>query len=653
MTTSSALQPATATGRDADLLARFVKTGDGAAFSKLVERHLGMVFGTACRRTESRELAQEAAQNTFCQLARHAARLRVRESLAPWLHKVAFREAGTLLRSEQSQRRRLRNLADSVAHGEASAGLSLKFPASSLESPTAEHLDAALASLPEAERRVILLRYMQGLSLRELAAAESSSEEAVRKRVSRALDRLTALLARRGVTASAMMGCLTHLPLWPVPPSAGLAIRAVKEAATASASVSLAALAVSSWPMAAVFLTVAIPSALPWGGGGRSSTGMPAFSASPSDVEELAKISSPAGKILTPVVLEGLKRELSLMQAKSKDYQQRGTRIRILNNIYRGDIFGVYPDPFKWAAIQSLIASLPTGEIKAAVPLLMGTEGAALISETLFERWAQEAPVEARQAALEQAERSPEAQYRAPLLGVLRVMARGDFGGTLKWAKDNAPAYCRGDILRSLLQPLAATDPRSYLKWMTDPSTSPEKSDSDSMGAPPSPPGEALCAVLPYDTALALNGLRQGELNGSLKLPLFGLEGEAVVKGLVMPPQAETMATFALDLPPESKLRSQLLITAGLALADSQPARAADLLAASSSGLEDPDDRRSGPLWALLRDWQDKDMNACLAWLTAQGALNADPEVLSAMARGFGLRMPEAGKTSPVATPSK
>ncbi|MES2709413.1 MAG: sigma-70 family RNA polymerase sigma factor [Verrucomicrobiota bacterium] len=243
-------------GTDAELLSRFVKSGDGSAFSKLVERHLNLVFGVASRRTESRELAQEAAQNTFCQLARHAARVRVGKSLAPWLHKVALREAGTLLRSERSRQRTLQRLAVSVGGSESAAAQPAECPASSSVSRAGEHLDEALASLPEPERRVIILRYLQGLSLRELATAESSSEEAVRKRVSRALDRLTALLARQGVTASAMMGCLTHIPLWPVPPPAGIAARAAKEAAAASSTAGFAALAVSCLPAAAVFLAV-------------------------------------------------------------------------------------------------------------------------------------------------------------------------------------------------------------------------------------------------------------------------------------------------------------------------------------------------------------------------------------------------------------
>ncbi|MES2709416.1 MAG: sigma-70 family RNA polymerase sigma factor [Verrucomicrobiota bacterium] len=249
---------------DRELLASFVKTADGAAFAALTERHLGFVFGVACRRTGSREMAQEAAQNTFCQLARKAASLvpgmREGVSLGPWLHAVSLREAGTLMRAEAVRQRTLRRRADSAA-----AAQSPFSPATSAPSPPgSEHLDEALAALPETARHVLILRYLQGLSLRELANEEDTSEEAARKRVTRALDRLTRLLARRGVTAAGVTACLAAAPvLWPAPSSATeLAARAVQQAALPAAGAGLSGLAgfaLSQWPVAAVLCSPRSP----------------------------------------------------------------------------------------------------------------------------------------------------------------------------------------------------------------------------------------------------------------------------------------------------------------------------------------------------------------------------------------------------------
>ncbi|MGI9243017.1 MAG: RNA polymerase sigma factor, partial [Verrucomicrobiales bacterium] len=63
------------TQRDSELLANFVSRGDEGAFEALVTRYLPLVLGVATRRTGSRALAEEIAQNVFTLLAQKARRL--------------------------------------------------------------------------------------------------------------------------------------------------------------------------------------------------------------------------------------------------------------------------------------------------------------------------------------------------------------------------------------------------------------------------------------------------------------------------------------------------------------------------------------------------------------------------------------------------
>ena len=82
---------------DGQLLERFAtQRGDAAelAFAALVERHGPMVFH-ACRGILGDEHeAQDAFQATFLVLLRKGGTLWVRDSLGPWLHRVACRAAG-------------------------------------------------------------------------------------------------------------------------------------------------------------------------------------------------------------------------------------------------------------------------------------------------------------------------------------------------------------------------------------------------------------------------------------------------------------------------------------------------------------------------------------------------------------------------------
>ena len=84
---------ATAGQGDGPLLARFVEGGDGRAFEALVDRHGSMVWATCRAVLRDPHDAEDAFQSAFVALARRSRTVRRPESLAPWLHRVAYREA--------------------------------------------------------------------------------------------------------------------------------------------------------------------------------------------------------------------------------------------------------------------------------------------------------------------------------------------------------------------------------------------------------------------------------------------------------------------------------------------------------------------------------------------------------------------------------
>src|SRR5262245_16708157 len=94
---------------DRQLLGRFVRGRDEAAFAALLGRHGPMVLGVCRRALADEHTAEDVFQAVFLLLARKAGSIQKRDSVAPWLHGVALRltrkAAVESARSRQPDRR--------------------------------------------------------------------------------------------------------------------------------------------------------------------------------------------------------------------------------------------------------------------------------------------------------------------------------------------------------------------------------------------------------------------------------------------------------------------------------------------------------------------------------------------------------------------
>jgi RNA polymerase sigma factor (sigma-70 family) len=180
---------------DRQLLRQYAQDGSEAAFSELVARYVNLVYSAALRRTAGDfARAQDVAQLVFTDLALKACTLSPGIVLAGWLHRATRFAAGQLLRGEHRRQAR---------EQEALAMNALASDPAPDWDQIRPLLDAALDQLDQADRDALLLRYFEQCSLAEVGHRLGSNEEAARKRVSRALDKVRAYLTRRGVTTTA------------------------------------------------------------------------------------------------------------------------------------------------------------------------------------------------------------------------------------------------------------------------------------------------------------------------------------------------------------------------------------------------------------------------------------------------------------------
>jgi RNA polymerase sigma-70 factor (ECF subfamily) len=148
---------------DADLIAR-LRADDLDALGVLFDRYYARVYRTATAITHDSAAADDIAQDCFLRLHRHAHRIDTSLPLMPWLYRVTVNLSYTWTTRHQKRRVSLDSVVDY-----------LMSPARQGPEPMAEHAGTrdevrrAIKALNFNQRVVVVLYYLNGLSLDEIA----------------------------------------------------------------------------------------------------------------------------------------------------------------------------------------------------------------------------------------------------------------------------------------------------------------------------------------------------------------------------------------------------------------------------------------------------------------------------------------------------
>jgi RNA polymerase sigma factor (sigma-70 family) len=207
---------------DLDILRRHVNDSDPRAFSDLVARHIDWVYAAALRQVRDPHTADDVTQAVFLALSRQAPKLAGGVVLSAWLFRVTRRASAMALRSAGRRRTHERRAAIMVREEQSTMD-------EQAWETLAPVLDEVVGKLPKADRQSILLRYYERKSFAEIGAALAIGEPAARKRISRAIERMRALLGGRGMAfaAGALAAGMSSYMSQAAPASTAAAVAAV------------------------------------------------------------------------------------------------------------------------------------------------------------------------------------------------------------------------------------------------------------------------------------------------------------------------------------------------------------------------------------------------------------------------------------------
>jgi RNA polymerase sigma-70 factor, ECF subfamily len=167
------------------------RKGDSAAFNEIVLAYRKRILGTIMRLIARPEDVEDVAQEVFLRLYFSFDQLRTAEVFEPWLYRLTVNAAYDYLRKQRRRQEfRMSDLseqqvvvADAVAGGKAEQEEQHK-------QQLREAVSSLLGAVSEADRILLMLKEVEGLSLKELEKIYKVNENALKVRLFRARQRV-------------------------------------------------------------------------------------------------------------------------------------------------------------------------------------------------------------------------------------------------------------------------------------------------------------------------------------------------------------------------------------------------------------------------------------------------------------------------------
>ncbi|MCD4654471.1 sigma-70 family RNA polymerase sigma factor [bacterium] len=180
---------------------RYSRNGDIAAFEVLLKRYQNQLFGFLIQSCRSRDRAEDLYQETFFRVVRSAGNYKTSASFRTWLFTIARNllideHRKTLTRPQETRTKNhdTNEFIDSTIVSETPDAERIM-----RSREIRETIQSALASLPEQQREMFLLRENAGLDFKEAARITACSVNTAKSRMRYALLRIREKLEQSGL----------------------------------------------------------------------------------------------------------------------------------------------------------------------------------------------------------------------------------------------------------------------------------------------------------------------------------------------------------------------------------------------------------------------------------------------------------------------
>lgn len=175
------------------------RNGDDSAFNELVRVYRKRILGTISRLIGRPEDVEDVGQEVFLRLYYSMQQLRTPDMFEPWLYRLTVNSAYDYLRKRKRKKEsRISDLSEAqVTRADAEAS-GLHNHETERKSYIREFVQRLLGNVSEEDRLLLMLKEVEGLSIKELEQIYGVNENALKVRLFRARQRVLKAFDRQG-----------------------------------------------------------------------------------------------------------------------------------------------------------------------------------------------------------------------------------------------------------------------------------------------------------------------------------------------------------------------------------------------------------------------------------------------------------------------
>jgi RNA polymerase sigma-70 factor (ECF subfamily) len=167
--------------KDLEVIHCYLEFQASECFSLLYDRYAGKIYAKCISILKDEALAQDATQEIFTKIFLNLSRFEEKARFSTWVYSITYNYCIDFLRRKKKQKDLfsddMENAPD-LADDEISDKILLEIEI--------KQLKAVLDNIPTSDRLVLLMKYQDGMSIKEIATMLEKTESAIKMKIKRA-----------------------------------------------------------------------------------------------------------------------------------------------------------------------------------------------------------------------------------------------------------------------------------------------------------------------------------------------------------------------------------------------------------------------------------------------------------------------------------